>query len=123
MFPALLLLFFLLKFASYDHYFQVQKKRVEEEDEIEFKSQEIYTRESYFINPPRNNSYSAGEERFKEFENLLENGTGWKRATFQREFHDKATMVLAPNIIGDDWDVIGPILSILHFYYNHNFEY
>lgn len=97
--------------ASYDHYFEEWKKKVNEEDEIHFRTEKIPTRESFILNPPATTSFLAGEERFRQFENLLENGTSWKRHTFQKEFHQQAVMVLAPNIIGDDWDTIGPILG------------
>ena len=103
-----------MKYASYENYFDAWKTKVEEEKEAEFRSEKIYSLESYLINPPKSNGLLTGEESFRRFENLMENGTSWKRHIFQKEFHKKVSMVLAQNIIGEDWNVISPVLSIAH---------
>src|SRR5689334_8332878 len=56
-------------------------------------------------------SIIPGEERLRLFEYLLENGFRWKRHRFQKEFHERATMVLAPLIVGVEWDVIGAAIA------------
>jgi hypothetical protein len=98
------------QYTSYDNYFYEWKKKIQEDEENEYRTEKIHKRDSFILDPPCLNNLLAGEERFRQFEDLLENGTSWKRHTFQKEFHQQAAMVLAPNIIGEDWDTIGPVL-------------
>ncbi len=81
-----------------------------EDFERESKKFKIYEREEYVMNPPADTNLSKGEERFRHFLYLLENGF-WKRHVFQREFHHCALKVLAESIVGaDDWAQVGPLL-------------
>jgi hypothetical protein len=82
------------------------------EDSIkESKQARPIRREAYVLEPPSySSSKVSGEERLRYFENILENGFRWRRHLFQKAFHDKAVMVLAPLILGSDWDAVGPAL-------------
>lgn len=96
--------------GSYVNYFDAMESRENESKIKEAKRVKLYPRERYVVDPPQVQTTESGEERFKQFEWYLENGFSWKRHLFQKEFHNKAAMVLAPQIIGSDWDRIGPAL-------------
>jgi hypothetical protein len=96
--------------VSYQPYFKKWTDTAEEAATEELKMLALHPREKYIMDPPKLVSGVSGEERFREFEWLLENAFAWKRHMFQKEFHERAAMVLAPQIIGDDWDKIGPPL-------------
>ncbi len=81
-----------------------------EKELLEAKNCMLHRRERYITDPPNHEKGIDGEERVRLFEDYLENGFRWRRHMFQRAFHDKALMVLAPLILGEDWDVVGPAL-------------
>jgi len=58
---------------------------------------------------------SIGLLRFRLFEEILENGFGedWRREYLQRDYHELCTQAIAPLIIGDDWDRVGPELCVV----------
>lgn len=71
----------------------------------------LYSRERYISDPPKSTRLISGEERLKKFEWILENGFKLKRHLFQREFHNKAIETLAPQIVGEDWNIIAPAIA------------
>jgi hypothetical protein len=99
------------KCSSYIDYFDACSNIILEDAMKEAKLAALHPRERYTLDPPKYERAIGGEERFIQFQDLLENGFRWRRHVFQREFHDKALMVLAPLILGEDWDSVGPSLA------------
>lgn len=81
------------------------------EKQKEIKKLRLHKRLKYVVDPPQRLSESDGEKRYKGFVNFLENGFKEKRHIFQREFHRAVCKTLAPQIVGPDWEVFGPILA------------
>ncbi len=102
--------------------FDAWTRQKRDEQRREFKRQRIHTFATYVLDPPISITKGSphrlsvteeisGEQRFIQFEDLLENGFQWKRHLFQKEFHRLAVQVLAEYIIGDDWHLVGPRLK------------
>lgn len=50
-----------------------------------------------------------GMKKFRQFEDILENGFEFRRSHFQKGFHDYCVSAVAPNVVGAaDWERIGP---------------
>jgi hypothetical protein len=71
----------------------------------------LHKRLRYIVDPPKKINICDGEKRYKDFVNFLENGFKEKRHVFQREFHRSVCKTLAPQIVGSDWDIYGPVLA------------
>lgn len=82
-----------------------------EESRQKIKRMRLRDRISYVVNPMKTSIMTNGEKRFKFFKNFLENGFVEKRHHFQIEFHKEVLKTLAPQIIGEDWDLYGPVLA------------
>lgn len=104
------LLEFQMTVVSFESYFDEWTDLQRHKENQKLKRYKVHNFESYVLQPPIYESVSSGEERFLEFERLLENGFPWRREKFQKIFHEMATMVLAEYIAGDDWGIIGPSL-------------
>jgi len=95
---------------NHTHLFIQNAGYYSEQFEQETKKFRVYEREEYVMNPPADTNSSKGEERFRLFLYLLENGF-WARHVFQTEFHLHALKVLAESIVGPtDWPQVGPLL-------------
>jgi hypothetical protein len=84
-----------------------------EETRKKLKKIRLRDRLSYVVNAPQASIMTSGEKRYKFFKNFLENGFAEKRHYFQIKFHNEVAKTLAPQIVGDDWDVYGPILAAI----------
>jgi hypothetical protein len=101
------------KCASYLENFRSMSKSVVEDIKKEMRMLTPRLRTEFILDNYESLELSKipGEERLRLYEHLLENGFRWKRHRFQKEFHDKGTMVLAPLIVGTEWSIIGPAIS------------
>jgi hypothetical protein len=96
--------------GNYLPYLDACSEGVLRDAEKESKMATPYKRERYITDPPKFNKKVDGEERFRLFEDYLENRFRWRRHVFQRQFHEKAMMVIAPLILGEDADAVMPAL-------------
>lgn len=102
----------LTRFNSHQHVFRAYDNVQHARGVRRSKQQQILSREDYITNPPDVQRATTGEERLREFEELLENGFGIERGDFQREFHAQVTKEVAENIVGpEDWAKIGEKLK------------
>ena len=76
----------------------------------EFKKFAAPTLDEHYISPQKKKAEVTGESELRKFEDILENGFQWRRHRFQREFHAEITKALAEQIVGADWERIGPRL-------------
>ena len=75
-----------------------------------YKKYQVLERDEYFIKPQKAIRKTKGEERLKKFEGIREHGfgPGWRREVFQKEFHEITARAMLENLLGDDFDRIGP---------------
>jgi hypothetical protein len=95
-----------LKFGTaIDQFEKFTKKETEDSFSRNLK---IMKKSDYFINPPVRKTISSGEEKLKQFENILYNGFDLPLNRFQREWAILCTQALLPIIMGEDWLKYGP---------------
>ncbi len=75
-----------------------------------YKRYQVLERDEYFVKPKKEVRRTKGEERLKTFETILEHGYGpkWRRELFQKEFHEVTTRAMFENLLGDDFERVGP---------------
>ena len=80
------------------------------EFEIDSQRYGVDFREAYSLYPSTNSIVCKGEERFRQFKNLVFNAF-WEPKEFQIEFINLALQVLAESVVGiEDWPQVGPLL-------------
>ena len=84
------------------------KKEVGEEYRKTFR---VMKKSKYFVNTPKEQTISSGEERIKSFEDTLKNGFNMALNRFQKEFSHVCMQALLPLLMGEDeWRKYGPAL-------------